>query len=55
MVRVKIQTSTQEELAKVAEALKALGIIQRGTIKGDGFAYSAKFATDTKNDEKTKG
>lgn len=52
MVKVKVQSSTQEELAAVAEALKALGIIQRGTIKGDGFSFNGRFAsTDTKNDD----
>lgn len=51
MVKIKVQSSTQEELAAVAEALKALGIIQRGTARSDGFSFNGKFATDTKNDD----
>ena len=56
MVKIKIQTSTREELAEVAKTLRTLGIAQRGTIKSDGFSFNGKFtSTDTKNDEKTKG
>ena len=51
MVKIKIQTSTTEELAEVAEALKALGILQRGVIKGNGFSFNGRFASaDEKND-----
>lgn len=51
MIKIKAQTGTKEELAAVAEALKALGIVQRGAVKGDGFSFNARFSTDTKNDE----
>lgn len=51
MVKIKVQASTQKELAEVAEALRALGIVQRGTIKSDGFSFNARFSTDTKNDD----
>ena len=52
MVKVKVQSSTQEELTALAKALKSLGIIQRGTIKGDGFSLNARFAsTDIKKND----
>ena len=55
MIKIKAQASTQKELAEVARALKALGVVQRGPARCDGFSFNGKFATDTKNDEKTKG